>query len=116
MYHERDGHLVVLLVHPGGPFWRNQDIGAWSIPKGELNDQEESAEAARRESLEELGAVPKGSLQPLGRIHQLGGKLGYAFAMEDDSDVNDFRSSTFEMESPPRSERIVSFPEVDRAA
>jgi predicted NUDIX family NTP pyrophosphohydrolase len=116
MYHERDGHLVVLLVHPGGPFWRHKDIGAWSIPKGELNKHEESAEAARREFREELGSSPEGGLQPLGRFRQRGGKLVDAFAIEGDFDVTALCSSTFEMEWPPKSARIVAFPEIDRAA
>ncbi|MDB5596404.1 MAG: hypothetical protein JWM36_3365 [Hyphomicrobiales bacterium] len=116
MYNVGDGQLVVLLVHPGGPFWRHKDIGAWSIPKGELNEHETSEEAARREFREELGSVPEGTLQPLGRIRQRGGKVVDAFAIEGDFDLKGFRSGTFEMEWPPRSARIVAFPEVDRAA
>ena len=112
----RDGALQVLLVHPGGPFWRNKDAGAWSIAKGERDDGEDAEATARREFIEELGSIPSGVLVPLGRIRQQGGKLVDAFALEGDFDVERISSNSFEMEWPPRSGRRQSFPEVDRAA
>jgi predicted NUDIX family NTP pyrophosphohydrolase len=116
MYRRRGDGLEVLLVHPGGPFWRNKDLGAWSIPKGEYEPGEDSEAAARREFAEELGATPKGTLRPLGEIRQAGGKRVVAFAIEGDLDVDAIRSNQFELEWPPRSGRIQTFPEVDRAS
>ncbi|NYE22299.1 NUDIX domain-containing protein [Pigmentiphaga litoralis] len=116
MYHVRDGRLEVLLVHPGGPFWRNKDAGAWSIPKGEVDEGEDDAAAARREFHEELGTRPEGDLIPLGEVRQRSGKRVRAFALEGDLDAAAAHSMTFEMEWPPRSGRMASFPEVDRAA
>ncbi|MCK1722283.1 NUDIX domain-containing protein [Bradyrhizobium sp. 141] len=107
--------LEVLLVHPGGPFWRNKDLGAWSIPKGEYADEEDAAIAARREFAEELGLEPSMRLTALGQIKQRGGKLVTAFAAELDLDVRGIRSNNFEMEWPPRSGKRQTFPEVDRA-
>ena len=109
------GALLVLLAHPGGPFWRRKDLGAWSIPKGELLAGEDPEAAALREFAEELGAAPAGPLVPLGTIVQRGGKRVHAFAAEGDFDVATMRSNTFAMEWPPRSGRMQSFPEVDRA-
>lgn len=108
--------LRVLLVHPGGPFWRNKDDGAWSIPKGELQSDEEAEAAARREFMEELGANPSGPLVALGSIRQRGGKQVEAFALEGDLEVERIAGNSFEIEWPPRSGRRQSFPEVDRAA
>lgn len=116
MYHVHDGRLEVLLVHPGGPFWRNKDAGAWSIPKGEVDEGEDDATAARREFEEELGTAPEGDLIPLGEVRQRSGKRVRAFALEGDLDAEAAHSMTFEMEWPPRSGRMASFPEVDRAA
>ena len=116
MYHLRHGRLEVLLVHPGGPFWRNKDAGAWSIPKGEVDADEDDMAAARREFEEELGTRPDGELLPLGEVRQRSGKRVRAFALEGDLDAEAARSMTFEMEWPPRSGRMASFPEVDRAA
>ncbi|MHC4042035.1 NUDIX domain-containing protein [Bradyrhizobium sp. 23AC] len=107
--------LEVLLVHPGGPFWRNKDLGAWSIPKGEYADEEDAEAAARREFAEELGFELSGPLIALGEVKQRGGKLVIAFAAELDIDVRRIRSNTFEMEWPPRSGKRQVFPEVDRA-
>ena len=108
--------MRVLLVHPGGPFWRNKDDGAWSIPKGECTADEDAETTARREFLEELGARPRGTLVPLGSIRQRGGKQVDAFALEGEFDVERLSSNTFEIEWPPRSGRHQAFPEVDRAA
>jgi predicted NUDIX family NTP pyrophosphohydrolase len=107
--------LVVLLVHPGGPFWRNKDDGAWTIPKGERNPGEDTESTARREFAEELGEVPAGPLVPLGQIRQRAGKRVDGFALEGDFDVERIAGSSFEIEWPPRSGRRQSFPEVDRA-
>src|ERR1700761_2777813 len=115
MYRRAEKALEVLLVHPGGPFWRNKDDGAWSIPKGEMDEGEAPAEAALREFMEELGSAPAQPLFPLGEIRQRGGKRVYAFTVEGDIDVSAVASNTFEMEWPPKSGRLQTFPEVDRA-
>ena len=107
--------IEVLLVHPGGPFWRNKDLGAWSIPKGEYADGDDAEIAARREFAEELGQELSLPLTPLGEIRQRGGKFVTAFAAELDLDVRNIRSNNFEMEWPPRSGKRQAFPEVDRA-
>jgi predicted NUDIX family NTP pyrophosphohydrolase len=98
MYRQTGPRLEVLLVHPGGPFWRNKDDGAWSIPKGEISEGEDAAVAARREFSEETGCTLSGSLEPLGDIRQRGGKRVTAFAVEGDLDVNAINSNTFEVE------------------
>jgi predicted NUDIX family NTP pyrophosphohydrolase len=107
--------VEVLLVHPGGPFWRNKDLGAWSIPKGEYADGEDADIAARREFAEELGLELSMPLTSLGQVKQRGGKIVTAFAAEFDVDVRSIRSNSFEMEWPPRSGKRQTFPEVDRA-
>lgn len=117
MYKRRGPELLVLLVHPGGPFWRRRDLGAWSIPKGELASGEAAEAAARREFAEELGVAVTGRLTPLGRIRQRGGKTVEAFGVEGELDLAGYRcASLFEIEWPPRSGRIEAFPEIDRAA
>lgn len=113
--YRKRSRLEVLLVHPGGPFWRNKDLGAWSIPKGEYADDEDAEVAARREFVEELGLEPSAPVIALGQVRQRGGKLITAFAAEQDVDVRSTRSNTFEMEWPPRSGKRQAFPEVDRA-
>lgn len=107
--------LEVLLVHPGGPFWAKKDEGAWSVPKGELDDREEPLAAAKREFEEELGTVPDGDFVPLQPVRQAGGKIVLAWALEADFDVSTMKSNTFRMEWPPRSGKMQDFPEVDRA-
>ena len=108
--------LEVLLVHPGGPFWARKDEGAWSIPKGEYLAGEDPLEAARREFDEELGtSPPDGPLLDLGEVRQAGGKHVVAWALRGDLDVDEITSNTFEMVWPPRSGRLQSFPEIDRA-
>lgn len=114
-YRWRTGMLEVLLAHPGGPFWRNKDIGAWQIPKGEIEPEEDPGSAALREVAEELGVVVTGTPAPLATIRQAGGKIVEAFLVEQDVDVAAVRSMTFEMEWPPRSGRRTAFPEVDAA-
>jgi len=111
---ERDS-VLVLLVHPGGPFWKNKDAGAWSIPKGEYDDAEEPLAAAKREFAEELGALPAGKVTPLGEIRQKAGKVVTAFALEGDFDCANFKCNLFEIEWPPNSGKRASFPEIDQA-
>ena len=111
----RTEELEVLLVHPGGPYWKNKDAGAWSIPKGELAEGEEPLAAARREVAEELGLKVEGPVRALPPLKQKGGKLVYAWAVEADFDPVHLRSNTFTIEWPPRSGREQEFPEVDRA-
>ncbi|MBF6558350.1 MAG: NUDIX domain-containing protein [Acidimicrobiales bacterium] len=109
--------LEVLLVHPGGPFWKNKDSHAWSVPKGEYRNGDEPEREADREFTEELGQpAPKGPRLELGSVHQSGGKWVRVWAVEvDDISVEDIQSNSFEMEWPPKSGRNVRFPEVDRA-
>jgi predicted NUDIX family NTP pyrophosphohydrolase len=108
--------LKILLVHPGGPFWRNKDDRAWSIPKGEIEAEEDPEQAARREFAEELGSTASiGPLRPLGEIRQRGGKRVVAFYGEGEFDPATLVSNSFEVEWPPRSERLQAFPEIDRA-
>ncbi|MGH9019120.1 MAG: NUDIX domain-containing protein [Acidimicrobiales bacterium] len=110
------GPLEVLLVHPGGPLWATRDEGAWSIPKGEVDD-DDAAVTAEREFTEELGSSPPaGARIDLGQIVQKGGKRVHAWAVAGDLDTASVRSNTFEMQWPPRSGRIMTFPEIDRAA
>lgn len=116
MYRRGEAGLDVLLVHPGGPFWRNRDLGAWSIPKGELDGGEDPEVAARREFAEELGVTPAGLLGPLGQLRQRGGKIVLAYALEGTLDADSVRSNEIEIEWPPRSGRLISVPEIDRAA
>lgn len=106
----------VLLIHPGGPYWTNKDVGAWSIPKGEYNDLEEPLAAARREFGEETGWPSAPPYLPLGSIKQRGGKVVIAWAFEGDQDPATLVSNTFEMVWPARSGRLQTFPEADRAA
>ncbi len=114
-YRIRQGRVEVLLVHPGGPFWRNRDLGAWTIPKGEYSGAEDAQAAARREFAEELGVEVTAPLRDLGEIRQRGGKRVQAFALPLDLDPRTIRSNSFEIEWPPRSGRRQSFPEIDRA-
>jgi predicted NUDIX family NTP pyrophosphohydrolase len=114
LYRLLDGALEVLLVHPGGPFWRNKDVGAWQLPKGTIEAGESPADAARRETEEELGITLVGEPQPLCELRQAGGKRVDVFALEQDLDPAVIRSNCFEMEWPPRSGRTQSFAEVDK--
>ena len=115
-YRRRDGELEVLLAHPGGPFWSRKDEGAWTIPKGEYVDGEEPFAAAKREFAEETGAAIEGDFLPLGEVRQASGKVVSAWAHETDLDAGAIRSNTFELEYPPRSGKMRTFPEIDRAA
>jgi predicted NUDIX family NTP pyrophosphohydrolase len=114
LYRRHQGVWQVFLVHPGGPFWKAKDLGAWSIPKGEFEAGEDPLEAAKREFREETGLVIEGDALVLAPIKQTGGKLIHAWAMEGDCDPGAIRSNTFSIEWPPRSGRVRQFPEVDR--
>jgi predicted NUDIX family NTP pyrophosphohydrolase len=110
--------VEVMLVHPGGPFWVKKDLGAWSVPKGEVEEGEEPPACALRELEEELGSrlgLVADDLTELGSVRQKGGKLVHCWAAERDFDTAELRSNTFEMEWPPRSGVRREFPEVDRA-
>ena len=115
LYRITDNQLQVFLVHPGGPFFRNKDEGAWSIPKGEYVDGEEPLAAARREFEEETGQPISGKFIALQPVKQKSGKVVYAWAVEGDIDHDTIKSNLFEIEWPPKSGKKVSFPEVDRA-
>jgi predicted NUDIX family NTP pyrophosphohydrolase len=115
LYCRRKAAIEVLLVLPGGPYWRKRDAGAWQIPKGAVEEGEDHVACAMREFQEELGARPAGVPQPLARIRQTGGKWVEAFALEGDLDPEGIVSNCFEMEWPPRSGRRESFPEIARA-
>lgn len=115
LYRRRGPALEVLLVHPGGPYWAGKDLGAWTIPKGELAEHEDPLAGARRELAEETGLAPDGPFLALTPIRQRAGKIVHAWACAGDCDPTQLRSNTFEMEWPPRSGKRASFPEVDRA-
>jgi predicted NUDIX family NTP pyrophosphohydrolase len=115
MYRRAGDGIEVLLVHPGGPFWAKKDLSAWSIPKGEYAQGEDPLSVAVREFFEEIGTRPTGQFHPLGEVVQPGRKVVTGFAVEGDLDPATLRSNTFELEWPPKSGRVASFPEVDRA-
>lgn len=115
IYRQAGERSEVLLVHPGGPFWRNRDAGAWQIPKGLIEEGEAPAAAARRETEEELGIGLEGEPVPLATIRQKGGKVVEAFALAQEVDADAVRSNSFELEWPPRSGTMQSFPEIDAA-
>jgi len=108
--------LKIFLVHPGGPFWAKKDDGAWSIPKGEFDDGEDPLGAAKREFEEETGIKISGEFLELNPIKQKSGKIVYAWAVEGDVDVSKIKSNEFEIEWPPKSGKMKSFPEIDKAA
>ena len=116
LFREGAGRLEVLLVHPGGPFWAKKDTGAWSIPKGGIEEAEEPLAAALREFEEETGTRPTGEAIPLEPRRQPGGKIVHAWAIRGDLDPAAVTSATFSMEWPPRSGRRQEFLEADRAA
>jgi len=115
MFRVRDGELEFLLAHPGGPFWKDRDAGAWTIPKGEIRPGEEPVAAARREFEEEVGFKPEGRLIELTPIRQRSGKIVHAWAFEGDCDPSRIKSNIFKMEWPPNSGRFEDCPEVDQA-
>ena len=105
----------MFLGHPGGPFWAKKDAGAWSIPKGEIDEGEDPLAAAKREFAEETGLRPDGELVALAPIRQKGGKVVLAWAIEGDCDARAIKSNVFSMEWPPKSGKMAEFPEIDRA-
>jgi predicted NUDIX family NTP pyrophosphohydrolase len=115
MYVPDGAGVCVLLVHPGGPYWGNKDIGAWSIPKGLADEHEEGLAAAQREFFEETGLTPRGPFIELKPARQKGGKLVFCWAFEGERAPMAPGASTFEIEWPPRSGQRARFPEVDRA-
>ncbi|KAA9039081.1 NUDIX domain-containing protein [Ginsengibacter hankyongi] len=114
LYRTGKNVLEVFLVHPGGPFWKNKDEGAWSIPKGEFGENEEPLKAAIREFLEETGKVVFGKFLKLNPVKQKSGKDIFAWALEKNIDAAQIVSNNFEMEWPPHSGKFQNFPEVDR--
>ncbi|MGH9931301.1 MAG: NUDIX domain-containing protein [Pyrinomonadaceae bacterium] len=117
LYRLSSGKLEVLLVHPGGPFWKNKDDGSWTIPKGEFDENEDPLTAAKREFEEETGTpAPSGEYIPLQPIKQRAGKMVHAWAIEAEFDSASLRSNTFSIEWPPKSGKQQEFPEIDRAA
>jgi predicted NUDIX family NTP pyrophosphohydrolase len=116
LYRRKNEDIEVFLVHPGGPFWKNKDRGAWSIPKGEYEESEDPLAAAQREFEEETGVrAPQGEPLSLGEIRQAGGKVVTVWALEGDCAAEAIRSNLFELEWPPKSGKLRQFPEVDRA-
>ena len=116
LFRQRDKKVQVLLAHPGGPFWSRKDQGVWTIPKGLIGPSESLLSAAQREFAEETGYRPGGEAIPLGSAKQPGGKVVHVWAIEEDWDPADLQSNTFEMEWPPGTGRLQSFPEIDRAS
>jgi len=115
LYRKRLDKVEVFLVHPGGPFWKNKDEGAWTIPKGEVMPGEDNFTAALREFLEETGVQLKGKFKELNPVRQKAGKLIYAWAIRKSIDERTIKSNMFEMEWPPKSGKTSSFPEIDKA-
>ena len=116
MFRRNNQTLEFLLVHPGGPFWKNKDDGAWTIPKGEAQSEEDLLTRAQIEFEEELSVKPSGEWISLGSIKQKGGKTVHAWAFEGDlPEAFELRSNSFQLEWPPRSGKFADFPEVDRA-
>jgi predicted NUDIX family NTP pyrophosphohydrolase len=115
MFRRTGDALEVLLVHPGGPFWARKDVGAWTIPKGELEEGEDALVTARREFEEETGIKPEGPFHPLGSVKQKAGKVVHAWAFEGDCAAETVQSNTYKVEWPRSSGQWREFPEVDRA-
>jgi predicted NUDIX family NTP pyrophosphohydrolase len=115
LFRKKDQLIELFLVHPGGPYWKKKDLGAWTIPKGEFTNQEEPLAAAKREFQEETGVSLSGGFIPLKPTKQKAGKVIYAWAVEGDIDPLSIRSNFFSMEWPPKSGKRQEFPEVDKA-
>ena len=115
LYRTRHGAIEAFLVHPGGPFWAKKDEGAWTIPKGEIDEGEDPLAAAMREFAEETGTMLQGEFRALPPVRQAGGKTVLAWALAGELDAAAIRSNEFEMEWPPKSGKRRRFPEVDRA-
>jgi predicted NUDIX family NTP pyrophosphohydrolase len=115
LFRFRNEKLEVMLVHPGGPFWARKDDGAWSIPKGILDENEDPVDAAKREFNEETGLEADGDFIELGEVKQPSGKIVHAWALEKDLDVTEIKSNSFTIEWPKNSGKIREYPEIDRA-
>ena len=114
MYRREQDEIEVFLVHPGGPYWANKDQGAWTIPKGEYDNEEEPFAAAQREFFEETGFTADGEFLSLGEVRQKSGKLVTAWAFLGDCDPTQLKSNTCEIEWPPKSGKRLQIPEIDR--
>lgn len=115
LYRKNNNHVEFFLVHPGGPFWKGKDKGAWSIPKGEFSVDEDPLTVARREFNEETGQIVDGNFIELKPIQQKGGKMVYAWAVEGEADAENIVSNTFKQEWPYKSGKWITIPEVDKA-
>ena len=115
VYRFKNEQLQVFLVHPGGPFWKMKDAGAWSIPKGEFLADEDALTAAKREFLEETGQPVDGNFMPLKPVKLKSGKTIYAWAVAGNGDEANIVSNTFQFEWPPKSGKMIAIPEVDKA-
>jgi predicted NUDIX family NTP pyrophosphohydrolase len=115
LYRKKNNFIEVFLVHPGGPFWKRKEKGAWSIPKGEFTKDEDPLTVAKREFNEETGQTIDGDFTELKSIQQKGGKMVYAWAVEGDADADNIVSNTFKQEWPYKSGKWITIPEVDKA-
>ncbi len=115
LYKKASDEIFVLLAHPGGPYWKNKDSGAWSIPKGEFTNEENALDAAIREFEEEIGTTISGDFIELQPVKLKSGKTIYAYALEQDLDTSTVKSNEFEIEWPPKSGKTISIPEIDKA-
>ncbi len=115
LFRIRNKDIEVLLAHPGGPFFKNKDDGAWTIPKGEMDEGEDPLMAAKREFKEETGKEINGKFIPLNPIKYKSGKIVYAWAVEGDIDPSLLKCNTFKLEWPPKSGKHIDVPELDRA-
>lgn len=115
LYRKKNNSIEVFLVHPGGPFWKGKEKGAWSIPKGEFTEGEDALTVAKREFNEETGQTVDGDFTELAPIKQKGGKMVYAWAVEGDADAENIVSNTFKTEWPYKSGKWITIPEVDKA-
>ncbi len=114
LYKIADGKPFVLLAHPGGPFWKYKDLGAWSIPKGEFTAEENSFDAAIREFEEEIGIKLSGEFIQLQPIRQKSGKIVFAWALQKDMEISILKTNEIEIEWPPKSGKIICIPEIDK--
>lgn len=115
LYKKAGNEILVLLAHPGGPYWKNKDAGVWSIPKGEFTSKENALDAAIREFEEEIGTKISGDFIELQSVKLNSGKTIYAWALEQDLDTGTIKSNEFEIEWPPKSGKRISIPEIDKA-
>lgn len=115
LYRKTKGSIEIFLVHPGGPFWKRKEKGAWSIPKGEFTKEEDPLTVAKREFNEETGQTIDGNFMELKPIQQKGGKLVYAWAVEGDADADNIVSNTFKQEWPYKSGKWITIAEIDKA-